>query len=180
MVKTPIVTVIVKVMTNYRVFVIGRGTDTGIVTLARETTLLELLSQIGPLNSADLKSAYLLRDKKKIKTDFSALYDKGDFSQDLFLKPNDTLFIPDNYEKRISILGAVRTPMVIPYREGITILDVILSVGGFTEFANENDVRIVRKNEKNEKAEIFIRVKDVMKGDLSKECHDYARRYSNC
>ena len=168
LVKTPIVTVIVTGMTNYRVFVIGRGTETGVVILARETTLLEFLSQIGPLNDADLKNAYLLRDKKKIKTNFSDLYEKGDFSQDIVLNPNDILFIPDNFEQRISVIGAVQSPMTIPYREGRTIVDVILSVGGFTEFANENDVKILRKNGDGERTKITVRVKDVMKGDLSK------------
>ncbi len=168
LVKTPIVTVIVVGMTNYRIFVIGKGTQTGIITLPRETTLLEFLSQIGPMDGADLKNAYLLREKKKIKTDFSDLFDKGDFSQDIVLMPNDMLFIPDNFEKRISVIGAVKGPKTIPYKEGITILDVILSVGGFTEFANENNVNIVRKNEKGERTEMIVRVKDVMKGDLSK------------
>ncbi len=167
LVKTPIVTVIVTGMTNYRIFVIGRGTETGVVTLARETSLLEFLSQIGTLTGADLKNAYLLRDKKKIMTNFSDLFEKGDFSQDMALEPNDILFIPDNFEKRISVIGAVKSPMTISYREEQTILDVILAVGGFTEFANENDVKILRKKENGERTEMTVRVKDVMKGDLS-------------
>ncbi len=166
-VKTPIVTVIVTNMTNYRIFVFGRGAPAGVTTLTRETTLLELLSQLGPLDSADLENSYLVRDKKKIKTDFSGLFEKGDFRQDIVLEPDDMLFIPDNFEKRISIVGAVNTPTTIPYREGLTILDVILSAGGFTEFAKENDVVILRKKEDSKRKEISVRAKDLMKGNMN-------------
>ncbi len=189
-VKTPIVTVIVTNMTNYRIFVFGKGVPAGVVTLNRETTLLEFLSQLGPLDNADLENSYLVRNKKKIKSDFSALFEKGDFSQDIVLEPGDMLFIPDNFAKRISIVGAVANPTTVPYREGLTILDVILSAGGFTEFAKKNDVIVLRKKPDSGKKDlsgdilgsspalilsktagrikIHVRAKDLMKGDMSK------------
>lgn len=169
-VKTPIVTVIVKEMKNYRIFVLGRGVEAGVQTLTKETTLLEFLSQLGSLAKADLESAYLIRDKKKIRTGFHQLYEKVDFSQDILLEPNDMLFIPDNFEKRIIVVGEVKQPATITdYREGVTFLDVILGVGGFTEFADENDVEILRKKENGERTRIIVRAKDLMKkGDISK------------
>jgi polysaccharide export outer membrane protein len=169
-VKTPIVTVIVKEMRNYRIFVLGRGVVAGVQTLTKETTLLEFLSQLGSLSNADLGKAYLVRDKKTIKKDFYLLYEKGDFSQDIVLEPNDMMFIPDNFEKRIIVVGEIKQPaVIITYREGTTFLDVILAVGGFTEFAAENDVEILRKKENGERTRIVVRAKDLMKkGDISK------------
>ncbi len=166
-VKTPIISVIMKNMTNYRIFVIGKGASAGIITLERETTLLEFLSKLGPLNNADLDNAYLVRNKEIIKTSFYELYDKGDFSQDIVLKPNDMIFIPDVFEKRISVVGAVGNPSTITYREGLTILDVILSAGGFTEFAKENDVKIIRKQKGGKRTEISVKAKDLMKGNVA-------------
>ncbi len=55
MIKAPIVTVIVTSMTNYRIFVVGRGVTAGVHTLTRETSLLEFLAQLGSLENADLK-----------------------------------------------------------------------------------------------------------------------------
>jgi polysaccharide export outer membrane protein len=52
-VKTPIVTVIVTAMTNYNIFVFGKGAVPGVYPLSRETTLLEFLSQLGSLVNAD-------------------------------------------------------------------------------------------------------------------------------
>lgn len=167
-VKTPIVTVIVSRMTNYRIVVMGKGSPAGISILTRETSLLEFLAQLGSLDNADLGNAYLVRDKKTIKKGFYQLYKNGDFSQDMILEPNDILFIPDNFEDRISVIGEVAKPATTTYREGLTILDVILSVGGFTEFASQNDVEIIRRKENGEKANIPVRAKDLMKGDLSR------------
>ncbi len=47
-------------------------------------------------------------------------------------------------------------------------MDVILSVGGFTQFAKENDVLILRKSDKGDwRVQRTVRVKDMMKGDLT-------------
>jgi polysaccharide export outer membrane protein len=165
-VKTPIVTVIVSDMTNYRVFVFGKGVPSGVHMLKRETTLLEFLSELGPMDNADLENSYLVRNKKRIKEDFSELYEKGDFSQDIVLEANDMLFIPDNFEKRITIVGAVGAPQTLPFRKGLTILDVILSAGGFNEYAKKNDVKIYRKNAEGKREEISVRAKDLMNGDI--------------
>ena len=184
-VKTPIVTVVVTAMTNYRIFVFGKGAPTGVYPLRRETTLIEFLSQLGPLSDADLESAYLVRNKKKIKLGIYKLFEKGDLTQDVILESNDMLFIPDNFEKRISIIGAVMNPATLPYRAGLTVLDVILSAGGFNEFAKENAVEIYTKktalvvgipdaqksgpasNNDIERVKKYVRAKDLMKGDLS-------------
>jgi polysaccharide export outer membrane protein len=166
-VKTPIVTVIVTGMTNYRVSVSGKGAPSGVYTLNRETTLFEFLCQLGSLDNADLEKAYLVRGKKILKRNFYPLFVKGDLSGDIVLKPGDVLFIPDNFEKRITIVGAVNQPTTIPYREGLTILDVILSAGGFTDFAKKNDVTIIRRDKRGRKTGVSVRVKDLMKGDLS-------------
>lgn len=173
-VKTPAVSVMVTAINSFKVYVIGEGitlggTNSGVITLRRNTSLMQLLAQVGSLKNADLNSAHILRDGKKLNNDFFRLIVKGDISQDIQLKPNDIIFIPDNFEKRIMVVGAVRNPGIIQYREGLTIVDAILNTGGFTEFAKQNDVLIVRK-EGNAMKNIEARMKDVIKdGDISKD-----------
>jgi polysaccharide export outer membrane protein len=191
-VKTPTVSVIVTSINSFKVYVLGEGvagsssiasgassstasgassgaTASGVITLRRNTTLMQLLAQLGSFRNADLNGAYILRDGKKLSNDFFKLIVKGDVSQNIPLKPNDIIFIPDNFEKRILVVGAVRTPIVIQFREGLTALDAILNAGGFTEFAKQNDVLIVRKTG-SEIKNIEVRLKDVIKdGDISKD-----------
>jgi polysaccharide export outer membrane protein len=45
---------------------------------------------------------------------------------------------------RVRVTGAVRQPVSLQYRPGMTVLDVILEAGGVTEFANANGTRLYR------------------------------------
>lgn len=166
LVKAPIVTVIVNNVTNYCIYVFGKGVTPGVITLKRETTLLELLSQLGQLSNSDLEKSYLVRNKEKIKTDFTGLFEKGDFSQDITLKPGDMLFIPDNFDKRVSIVGEVIKPATIPYRTGLRILDLIVAAEGLTKFANESNVEIIRTNGSDKMINISVNMRDLKKGSM--------------
>jgi polysaccharide export outer membrane protein len=42
----------------------------------------------------------------------------------------------DEYRSRVRVTGAVENPASLPYRQGMTVLDLVLEAGGPTEFAN--------------------------------------------
>ena len=46
---------------------------------------------------------------------------------------------------RVVVIGAVAQPRAIPYRAGLTLLDVMVEVGGLKEFAAGNRARLIRK-----------------------------------
>ncbi|MBM4135966.1 MAG: sugar ABC transporter substrate-binding protein [Nitrospira sp.] len=168
-VKSPNVSVVVTAVNSFKVYIFGEGVPGGAVTLKRNTTVMQLFAQVGSLKNADINNSYVMRDGRKLRIDLYKLVVKGDVSQDIPLMPNDIIFIPDNFEKRIKVVGAVKAPGIIQYKEGMTALDAILNAGGFTEFAKQNDVIIVRK-ETNEVKNIEVRLKDVIKdGDISKD-----------
>jgi polysaccharide biosynthesis/export protein len=189
-VKSPIVSVMVTQINSFKVYIFGEGISRGQmagaagaqttggapgsgnatpgqVTLRRNTSLLQLLAQLGSLNDVDLENAYLLRSGNKLGVNFEKLVYGGDISQDVKLEPNDTIYLPGGFSSRIRVTGAVRTPGVFPYAAGMTALDAVLVAGGFTEFASQNSVIIVRK-EGNTIKNIEVEVKDVMNGKLKK------------
>lgn len=49
------------------------------------------------------------------------------------------------YLSRVRVTGAVRTPITIPYRQGMTVLDAVLAAGGPNEFAAVDRSRLIRK-----------------------------------
>jgi polysaccharide biosynthesis/export protein len=49
------------------------------------------------------------------------------------------------YLSRVRVTGAVRNPISIPYRQGMTVLDAVLAAGGTTEFAAPDRTRLFRK-----------------------------------
>jgi polysaccharide export outer membrane protein len=48
------------------------------------------------------------------------------------------------YLSRVRVTGAVRTPVSLPYRQGMTVLDVVLAAGGTTEFASPDRTELYR------------------------------------
>jgi polysaccharide export outer membrane protein len=48
------------------------------------------------------------------------------------------------YSKQVRVVGAAVEPRSIPYREGMSVLDVVIAIGGLTEFANGNRAILVR------------------------------------
>jgi polysaccharide biosynthesis/export protein len=44
----------------------------------------------------------------------------------------------------VKVVGQVVHPQALPYREGMTVLDAVLAVGGLSQFASGNRARIVR------------------------------------
>lgn len=158
-VKNPIVTVIVADVTNNKVYIFGGGVKAGIYSLVQRTTLLRLLCQLEDARRADLKRAYVLRDGKKIKTDFTRLIIQGDTTDDLALESNDIIFLPANLDKNVYVMGAVNKPTFIEYREGMTVMEAILEAGGFTKFASQNDTFIYRKDESKKESVIPVKIK---------------------
>lgn len=71
-----------------------------------------------------------------------------------------------DYLSRVRVTGAVRNPISVPFRQGMTVLDVVLAAGGTTEFASPNGTRLYRKQDG--KNHVFkIRLGDILnKGKL--------------
>jgi polysaccharide biosynthesis/export protein len=45
---------------------------------------------------------------------------------------------------QVKVIGQVKTPKALPYRDGMTVLDAVLEVGGLSQFAAGNRARLVR------------------------------------
>ncbi len=166
LIKDPIVTVTLIDVVNSRAYVVGGGVKPAVYDLKQKTTLLQLMSTID-VTAADLRNSYVLRNGQKVKTDFYELYNSGAVNMDIPIENGDMVFFPGLKERFIYVLGAVNTPKQIPYRDGITVLDVILECGGFNKFADENDTKIVRR--KGDQTEtIKVKGKNLIQGkDLS-------------
>ncbi|MEJ2403372.1 MAG: polysaccharide export protein [Candidatus Thiodiazotropha sp.] len=71
------------------------------------------------------------------------------------------------YTEQVRVVGQASQPQSIPFREGMTLLDVIIEVGGLTEFASGNKATIVRKVGKETK-QYRVRLDDLIRdGDIS-------------
>ncbi len=67
---------------------------------------------------------------------------------------------------QIRVIGEATRPQAIPYREGVTLLDVMIQVGGLTEYADGNSAVLVRGKDGGK--QYSVRLKDLLKrGDIS-------------
>jgi len=169
------VTVIVVEVNSINISVAGEVKDPGTYKINRPITLLHLFSMVkGFTDRADLRKSYLLRDGQKMNIDIYALVRESDFSQNVQMKSNDLVFIQDNFESRINIMGEIENPQVITYQEGMTVMDAVLMAGGLTDIAKPSATKIYRKNSGNSGSGGDIKIVDVeldhviFDGDLSK------------
>ena len=70
----------------------------------------------------------------------------------------------DEYRSRVRVTGAVAQPVSLPYRQGMTVLDVVLEAGGVTEFANAGNATLYRRD--GQRIEIDL-ARILNRGDMS-------------
>lgn len=70
------------------------------------------------------------------------------------------------YSEQIRVVGEAAKPQILPYVQKMTLLDVMIAVGGMTEFADGNRASILRTSEGNK--QYSVRIEDLIKdGDVS-------------
>jgi polysaccharide export outer membrane protein len=70
------------------------------------------------------------------------------------------------FSEQIRIIGEATRPQAIPYRQDMTLLDLMIVVGGVTDFADGNKTVLVRGAEQGKM--YTLRINDLVKrGDIS-------------
>jgi polysaccharide export outer membrane protein len=70
------------------------------------------------------------------------------------------------YSEQIRVVGEAGKPQVLAYKQKMTLLDVMIVVGGLTDFADGNAATILRAADGNK--QYSVRLKDLIKrGDIS-------------
>lgn len=71
------------------------------------------------------------------------------------------------YSEQIRVIGQAAKPQALPYRQGMSLMDVLIAVGGLAEFADGNGANIVR-NVEGKQQQFAVRLNDLIKkGDIS-------------
>ena len=70
------------------------------------------------------------------------------------------------YSEQVRVVGEAAKPQFLPYKQKMTLLDVIIAVGGLTDFADGNSAIIFRASEGDKR--YTVRIKDLInRGDIS-------------
>src|SRR5690606_10027440 len=70
------------------------------------------------------------------------------------------------YSEQIRVVGEAAKPQFLAYKQKMTVLDVMIAVGGLTDFADGNQATIVRTSDGQKRYN--VRLRDLVKrGDIS-------------
>ena len=71
-----------------------------------------------------------------------------------------------SFQQQVRVVGQAANPQALPYSEGMTLLDVMIEVGGLGEFAAGNRAKLMRRTAEGP-VEIRIRLDDLLNaGDM--------------
>jgi polysaccharide biosynthesis/export protein len=101
------------------VYLLGQFRNSGTFYLDRPLNLVQGIALGNGFDpAANLRGARLSREGKTVPVDIYELLMNGEVSQNVWLKPGDTIFIPDNRNQLIFIFGAVKKPGPVPIPAG--------------------------------------------------------------
>ncbi len=154
---------------SQRIWVLGRLNKPGVYRLSGPMTLLEAISEAGgpsPASAfatmsgsmslagsarngatdeaADLGRSFVIRQGRMLPVDFQKLLREGDMSQNIFLQPDDFVYLPSGRVGNVHVLGAVTTPRAVDYTSQLSLVQSVAQAGGTLRDAYPTHVAIVR------------------------------------
>lgn len=139
---------------SQKIWVLGRLNKPGAYSLAGPMTLLEAVSAAGgpaPASAfatrgggtmslaassaatdeaADLSRAFVLRKGQLLRVNFEKLLREGDMSQNIYLHPDDFVYLPSATVGNVHVLGAVNNPRAVEFTNRLTLVQAVAQAGG--------------------------------------------------
>src|SRR6266568_4171822 len=154
--EQPKVALTLRAAESKRVWLLGRLNLPGIYPMAGPMTLLEAISLAsgsatagsaassssqgltlnfggGMEDAADLRRSFVLRQGQLLAVDFYRLLREGDLSQNIYLEPDDFVYLP-----------SAAQPRAVPFAEQLTLVSAVANAGGTIKDAYLTHVAIVR------------------------------------
>jgi protein involved in polysaccharide export with SLBB domain len=158
--EPPRISIVLRSVESKRFWILGCVQAPGVYHMATPMTLLETLSAAGGTLSmttfrdqaaagigeevADLRHSFVVRQGRLLPVNFSRLLNEGDLSQNIYLQPDDFVYVPPATARDVYVLGAVIQPKPVPYSEGMTLAAAVAGAYGTLPDAYLSHVAVVR------------------------------------
>lgn len=171
-VKDPMVTVQLQSNGSLRYSLLGEFVNPGLKVADRPMDLMDVLALGGSVNlqQADLRGAYIARGGQKLPINLYRLIRYGDLTQNIRMRPGDTVVVPDKASQQAFVFGAVSKGGAVPFNNGrLELLQALTQAGfNFSEItrAKLEDVRIIRP-EGDRALFITVNAGQILRGDAA-------------
>lgn len=152
--RRPHVSLSLTEVNSQRIWVLGRLYAPGIYPLKRPMRVLDAISLAGGLFAArmtgtteelaDLRHSFIKRNGKHLPVNFEKLIRDGDLSHNIYLEPNDYIYLPSSLSSEVYVFGAVTEPRPVGFMNEMNIMSAIAHVAGALPEADLEHVTIVR------------------------------------
>lgn len=114
------------------------------------------------------KDSWLLRGDEKIPIDFEALMNKDDFSEDIYVRPGDVIYIASSLGREIYLMGEVNQPQSQPFTAGMTLTQLIAGLdagaGGYIQDSADIKRIIILRDAMTDPKVFKINLDAIMRG----------------
>ncbi|MEI8288831.1 MAG: polysaccharide biosynthesis/export family protein [Verrucomicrobiota bacterium] len=152
--KKPHVAITLREVRSARIWVLGRLSTPGVYPLNTPMTALDAITRAGGLQTAqftgtteelaDLRHGFLLRQGRFMPVNFKKLVHDGDMSQNIYLEPDDFIYLPSAQSAEVYVLGAVNEPRAVTSKDQVTLSSAIANARGTIPTAWLREVVIIR------------------------------------
>ena len=153
-VRHPTLTLTLRSVESRRVWVMGRVNTPGLYPLEGPMTVLEAIAKAGGLFTsrfsgtteelADLHHSFVIRRGEYLPVNFHQLIREGDTAQNIYLEPDDLIYLPSSLSTAVFVLGAVSDPRSVGFNDQVTLVSAIANARGTIPDARVREVVIVR------------------------------------
>ncbi|MBN9692084.1 MAG: SLBB domain-containing protein [Verrucomicrobia bacterium] len=152
--REPQVALTLRAVESQRVWVMGRVNTPGIYSLDGPMTVLEAITKAGGLFTsrfsgtteelADLHHSFIVRRGQYLPVNFHQLIREGDTSQNIYLEPDDFIYLPSSLSTEVFVLGAVMQPRAVAFKDQVTLVSAIANARGLAPDARAGQIAVIR------------------------------------
>ena len=160
------VTLFVKERVSQQITIVGAVKNPGTYETKATKRILEVLSMAGGVSKSAGDTVYITRQKQEkdgnevFLVDMEKLLEEGRVDMNMFVQGGDMIFVPQS--NLVQVEGAVWNPGPVKIEGRLTIDEAIAAAGGLAQYADEEDIKLIRKDQDGKRQIIQLAMADIL------------------
>ncbi|MBC8205916.1 MAG: polysaccharide biosynthesis/export family protein [Kiritimatiellales bacterium] len=176
--NNPQVSIIPKKFISNRFAILGKVNEGSLYPLETSITVRQAIARAKGIEQGryhdntieihNYNKSWLLRGTEKIPVNFSTLMKENDFSEDIYVRPGDVIYIASALGREVYLMGEVNSQQSQPYTAGMTLVQLITGIdegsGGYLEDSADIKRVVLLRNALEDPKVFKINLQDILSG----------------